>query len=257
MDGKHHKIFAPIFTFGASQLLLQSGVLSPELGQMGIAVASVASLATATLADADLFAGYPTIAITDAMPSRKRNGYYHFKGPDGKVRKYRPPRSKITRVTALGMKSIGVRKHRDWRTHAPTIYIPLGFLLIKLTNSIQLSGEMGKFTALVQAIIVGFVLGYISHIIADIPNKGGVPLGPSNKQYSITKRLFGKRLSNFFKSSNKVYSALFIAISIDLVFFIINKDLAMKFNMQIFSILRTIISPIIKFLASIFKRLLG
>lgn len=257
MDGKNHKIFAPIFTFGVSQLLLQSGVLSSEIGQTGVVVATMASLLTSTLPDADLFAGYPTMAITDAMPSRKRNGYYHFKGPDGRVRKYRPPKSKVTRATALFMKSIGVRKHRDWRTHAPTIFFPLGFLIIKLTNSIQLSGEFGKFTALLQSIIVGLVLGYVSHIVADIPNKGGVPLGPSNKQYSITRKIFGNKLSNFFKSGNKIYSSLFIALSIDAVFFIINKDLALRFNLQIFAIIKMIFKPLIIFIKTIFNRLLG
>lgn len=257
MDGKHHKMFAPAFSLGIAELMLQTGIINESLGQMGVVLAAGASLLTATAPDADLFASYPTVAILDAVPYKKRNGYYMMRGGDGRIKKYRPPKNILTRYVALFFKSIGVRKHRDWRTHAPTIYFPLGFLIIKLTNMIQLSGEFETFTAALQAIIIGMVLGYWSHIVADIPNKGGIPLGPSNRQYSITRRLFGKRLSNFFKSGNKVWNTIFIAAVIDFSLFVINRDLALKFNMQIFNFVKTILRPILNLLTKVFQQLLG
>lgn len=257
MDGKHHKMFAPAFTLGMAELMLQTGIINESLGQMGVILATAASLTTATMPDADLFASYPTVAILDAAPYKKRNGYYMMRGRNGQIKKYRPPKNIITRYIALFFKSIGVRKHRDWRTHAPTIYFPLGFLIIKLTNKLQLSGDMETFTASLQAIIIGMVLGYLSHIVADIPNKGGIPLGPSNKQYSITRRIFGKRFSNFFRSSNKVWNTIFIAAIIDFSLFVINRDLALKFNMQIFNIVKTILKPLLNLLTKVFQQLLG
>lgn len=256
MDGKGHRMFAPIFSFCGAQLLLNYGLISPTLGQTGIAVTCGVATISAMLPDADLYAAYPTVAILDAMPMKKKNGAYHFRTNNG-VKQYRPPKNKIVAMMALFWKSIGVRKHRDWRTHAPTIHIPLGLLLIKLTNVLQLSGNLAPYTALAQSILLGIVLGYWSHIVADFPNKGGIPLGPSNKQYSISRRLLGNRFSNIFKSSSKFYVSLMMAIFIDLAFFLVNKDAALKVNMLALNTVTTILKSVLNVIMKSLNRLVG
>lgn len=61
-----------------------------------------------------------------------------------------------------------VRKHRDWRSHSPLIYVPLGLLLFKLANAIP------DPSGILIGVICGIVFSYWSHLFADIPNKGGI-----------------------------------------------------------------------------------
>ena len=51
MDGKHHKMFAPAFSLGIAELMLQTGIINESLGQMGVILAAGASLLTATAPD--------------------------------------------------------------------------------------------------------------------------------------------------------------------------------------------------------------
>ena len=86
----------------------------------------------------------------------------------------------------------------------------------------------------VPSVIAGMGLGYLSHIVADASNKGGIPFFFTNKQFSITKKMFGNKLSNFFKSGNKTFNYIFIAAGIDMVLFVIAPGMTTQLNKALF-----------------------
>lgn len=228
MDGSGHRAFAPVFTLATSALLVQSGKIEGA-GIMIVACAIAGSTLTATSADADLHA-YKSYATIWGLKQSK---------------KHKPPKGLNQKIWATFFKTIGVRAHRDWRSHSPSVWIPLSILITYLSISIgeSIGGIFGSI--IFPAFMFGMCSGYVSHIVADAPNKGGIPYFFWNHKVSITKTLLGNRLSNIFRSGNKKMNAFLTLIMMDLALVIIAPGLIVPVNEAIFAAIKGIVGLLI------------
>lgn len=85
-------------------------------------------------------------------------------------------------------------KHRSWQTHSIDItilYTILSFILPNMLLEKQIIGAVDK--EILGVIMVGFALGWLSHIIADMLNGTGVRLFCWNKKHIalVPHSLFG------------------------------------------------------------------
>lgn len=185
-----------------STILASSGVI-PLAGSLlsTVLVATVCSVLTATLPDADLVALKPTPIIKGTAKKRyskkyKREYYYitvsendfrskyknKFKNDDAKIEPggkgvyiyYDKCGTKnfAMKEMALIFKSMGIQKHRGWQSHSPVLWIPLWLLLIWVFYRIT---DIGAY---IGAIVLGLGLGWISHILGDLFTLDGIPLMP-------------------------------------------------------------------------------
>lgn len=223
MNGKQHRLVAPIFTAAISLIAVSTKVVSVDNMYAFIGTASAASLLTANLPDADLYATYPIRVLWGKGIKRVRR--------KGQIKTYSAPKGMHMRTAATVFKSLGVKRHRDWRTHSPMIHVPLGIAIIWLAMTLF------KTMSIPLGLICGLVFGYWSHIAADIPNKGGIPLGLSNSQFSLPKMLLGDRGSNLFRSGNKLPVIFFIVAMIEITLFVISPSSAKKLNIAVYNLL--------------------
>lgn len=205
IDGKHHTLFAPVFSFGVFDLMVNNGIVNNiELSNSNTIIILLTSVLFATAPDADLYTGYPLRIILGMC--RHKNGY-----SVARHKKYKMPNNIITRFFAVFFKLIGVSSHRDWRTHSPLLYGALGFFI--LNNLEKLTNSQNQ-----KVILIGIILSIWGHIVADIFSKGGVPIGPDNHRYSITKTIFGNHLSNLFKSDGEFYFLIILFLMLFLFY---------------------------------------
>lgn len=245
MNGKQHRVIAPAFTVLATILANQSGMIPTENIYTTLAIATPISVLFANAPDADLYATYPIRVLLS--PSGKQYTTKRKNRSTGKyeIKKYNSPKGPINKLFAVLFKLMRVRKHRDWRSHSPLIYVPLGLLLFKLANVIP------DPSGILIGVICGIVFSYWSHLFADIPNKGGIQYLPWGSAKGI-KNITPKFMHNWFRSGGKFMYAIIIAAMIELFLFLLSKDLAVKVNTSAYTIIKGIVMNIY----SIFKRLI-
>lgn len=249
MNGKQHRQIAPIFTLGASFFATSQGLLQTQNQYVTVGVATAVSILFANALDADLYATYPIKVLMSPNNSRH---IVRVKDKNGKwVQKtYSPPKGIINKTFAIFFKMLGVRKHRDWRSHSPIIYFPLGLLLLKLFSKIP------DNTGIITGVIAGIVLGIWSHILADMPNKGGIQLFPKSNAVGVSN-ILPNFMANWFKSGSKFMYMIIIASLIEMYLFIVSKDTAIRINSSIYNFIKTIILFIWNFISNIFLKSIG
>lgn len=254
MEGKTHKIIAPIFTLGVTTAYLTTNSADLPLTLAGtVGIATVSSFLSACWPDADQHAKYKPLPViwagftpvTDVMLKSyglkkiktKANAERGIKSKTAylyKGRKYTKVRSLGARIWASFFRITGLREHRDWRSHSPLLWIPLWYYLYSLTNSIP---YLGIFLG---PIFMGFGLGYISHILGDAFTKSGIPFLPSFgivekvpivNHFTEVKVFKGK----FFKADNKLWNYIVIIIIADISLYLISPEFGTKFNQTIWN----------------------
>lgn len=176
MDGKGHRMLAPVFTACSSMVLMKFGLLqefdSPLVTTSAISAMSLLSITSARWCDADLLALKPTPIITGTAKKRyskryKEELYYvkmskaQYKKKYGKMKdpknqsykeekKYEITKSgkvllyyknckmenPIMLFWAMLFKLMGLKKHRGWQSHSPLIWIPFWLILTLVSKNV-------------------------------------------------------------------------------------------------------------------------
>ena len=258
MEASTHKVIAPIFTLGVATAYLTTS--SPDLpltlyGTVGLA--TVSSYFAACWPDADqhakymplpvIWAGFTPITDTLLKPYGVKKIYKRVDSSGRQIRgggkastlykgkKYPRIKTLSSRLWATVFRVTGLRKHRDWRSHSPLLWCPLWYWLYYIANMIP---YLNIFLA---PIVMGFGLGYISHLLGDAFTKSGVPFLPEFKviekipvvnQFTEVKVFRGR----FFKANNKLWNYMVILIIAEGALFLISPDLAKSVNSVIWNI---------------------
>lgn len=236
MNGREHKIFSPVFSCCATALLCSTGAVPvvAESPQVTTIVVGALSLMTTLLPDSDLIALKPRPIILGTAKKRKSNKYggktYYYVIVSKKVfdRDYSSKknnndfkyeqasngyyiyytrsgtRNKLMMITALFLKSIGLKRHRGFHSHSPVLWVPLLMALLWLLYSIPACGIY------LGTVGLGFSMGIWSHLIGDLMTKDGLPLLGDDMRIQPMKYI------PFARSSNTwwVYVCCFIIINI-------------------------------------------
>ena len=278
MEGKTHKIIAPIFTFGVSTayFMANSDVSLPLtlVGTTGIA--AVSSYFSACWPDADQHAKYMPVCViwagfspfTDALVSargvkkiRKRVDSKGNKVPKKKAKcsylyknkKYPKVKHVGSRIWATLFRMMGLRAHRDWRSHSPLIWCFVWYWLYYMSCLIPIE----PISMIASPIVLGFGLGYISHIVGDAFTKSGIPLLPDVgvvQKFPVLNHLTEVRFlkGKFFRANNKLWNGIVICLIADAMLFLISPDFAMSINSFIFDTIWTIILVIYNSILAMF-----
>lgn len=250
MDGKQHRVIAPIFTVLSTIIASKSGIIDTANIYTTLAVATPLSVLFANAPDADLYASYPVKVILGKSGKQYATKRYNKRTEKKELKKYNSPKGPINKMFALLFKSLGVKKHRDWRSHSPLIYIPLGILAIKLINKIP------EPTGVLLGVVLGTVFSFWSHLFADMPNKGGLEYFPGGGSKGI-KNITPKFMHNWFRSGGKFMYAIVIASMIEIFLFLLSKDLAVKINTGAYTIIKGIVMNIVNIILSFIKLITG
>lgn len=230
LDGKGHKMFAPVFSMGMSTLILSNNpslIISDDL-KLTVLLATGLSILTCALPDDDLLALKPREIIMGTARQRYSNKYkrdlFYIKCSNEEFEdKYKKLSKKDLRyeknntgtgyyiyyskqgcknvvqmINALFLKSIGIKKHRGWQSHSPFLWIPI---LSLITIAFYTLPEIGIYLG---TILMGFSLGITSHFVGDAMTKGGIELLPS----SIMKKLSKFIKKNLFRNRNNFFTRL-------------------------------------------------
>lgn len=193
MNGKGHKLLAPVFSMGCSLLLVKSGLLDIAGSSVANAIAITAiSPLSATWADADQLALMPTQIANGTAPKRKVKKYdnkefYYIKVSEAEFKqrlkqnknlKYdktmlgnyliyyenvRHPRIDM-RIFCRIFKLMGLKKHRGWQSHSLILWT---FIWLMIYCTISWIPVMRSLIAVFQVLILGLAFGYLSHLVVD------------------------------------------------------------------------------------------
>lgn len=287
MDGKGHKLFAPIFSCGTSILICKAGLIPVAESLLVTAmIATACSTVTATLPDADLIALKPKAIIKGTAKRRYSNKYkreYYYinisqrefqerfqnKAKD-KNTKSEPggkgvyiyydkcgTNNPLMKYMALIFKAMGIKKHRGFQSHSPLLWIPFWMAVTWLSYQVQ---DVGKFLG---AIVLGLGLGWISHLVGDLMTLDGLPLiprGKGSKDFRIAP-LGGKigkhRIFGFAKASNRIWIGCICFIFINLFMYLLTPDLFFTIWNSIGSLLNKILPVIWDGIKSFFNAILS
>lgn len=89
-------------------------------------------------------------------------------------------------------------KHRSWQTHSLDIAALFTLVAFTLPNQLVISGAMSEVNgAIFQLLIVGFDIGWLSHLFADMMTSAGVRITcfKDIKFAFVPKQLFGLRFN--------------------------------------------------------------
>ena len=246
MKSETHRKVSPVATAGIAYILLTNQMAVPLLGSdpvLNSLVLGGLGFVSANWPDADKHAmSLPMKAILgrckrnadgkqvgvkkvieNGVVKRKKVVYYDIKRPD-------------MRAMAVIFKALGVNKHRGFLTHSPILH---AFILYMVYNALLVIPSVGLP---ISFIALGVGLGYLTHLLADLPTDGGLPLLPRIKAFEkipilssvfgdfrpMSKLKFGKH--KFFLADNQMWNQMFFLIVLDVVGCIIFPDLVVPIN---------------------------
>lgn len=241
MQGATHRRFAPIFALGGGILAMRSGFLAfeglPDAVKLALIV--ISSTFTSMAPDADLHCYKPY----DVIISGKGRG------------RYRGVNKRQLRVWAVIFKTMGVKGHRTFKSHSPTLWIPLwvGFYLLFSRLIFPLLGIDLYFAGIIQCVIFGMALGFMSHLVGDMFTKSGIPVLPK-KNLAPTAEV---GLGNVTKASNNLWNYLFLFIGFEVLCFIVDPHKAMQVNMEAVKLVFTLVPTLVGYIFDLFSMFRG
>ena len=287
MNKEGHRFIAPIFTAGSSLVVLSTGIVKIEGNFIiNIGFASALSIISAIWADADHLSTLPKPIALGTAPKIKVKKYdnkefYYVKVNEEEFKKkLRKNKNLKYDKTRLGkyliyydkvrhptpdlilfmyiFKFMGLKEHRGWQSHSVALWSVIWTILFLLPTFLHFNSIVATP---IQVIMLGFGLGYLSHIIADKFTTAGLnqltdSAGKILAKIPIVGGLLQKGVTsfefNFAKAKNKKY-AYFIGVLFIFIFWAI-----LDFNSlsSVFSFLFNIIKTLFTEIFNIFKAIM-
>lgn len=260
MKGTTHRKVSPVATAGIGFLLLSNNMAFPIIGTdptiNAILLAGLGYI-SANWPDADQHAkNLPMKAILGRC---KRNAEgkqigYKIEVVNGKKMKKKAVFYDIKRAdmraVAMVFKMLGVKAHRTFLTHSPVLHTVLLYFLYNFTVKIPGMGPTLGF------VILGLGLGYLTHLLADLPTDGGLPILPRIRAFDnipilrsvfgdfrpVSKLKFGKH--KFFLAGNQTWNQIFFLIVVDAVGCIMFPTIFIPLNESIWEAVKTLFQAI-------------
>lgn len=260
MKGETHRKVSPVATAGIGYILITNNMVFPAAGNdpvINSLILGALGFISANWPDADQHA--KSLPMKAILGNCKRNSegkqvgtkkvrengktvskkviYYDIKRPDMKA-------------VAVVFKALGVKAHRTFLTHSPILHGALLYLLYNALVTIPVFGVPIAFVTL------GIGLGYFTHLLADLPTDGGLPLLPRIKAFKdipilnsifgdfkpMSKLKFGKH--KFFLAGNQMWNQMFFIIVLDVVGCIMFPSLFVPINDAIWEFIKSTIKTI-------------
>ena len=214
MKGKTHRIFAPIFTFGVSTVVINSGLILQEPGFLAMPLiigTSALSYLSANWPDADIHAHKPTKVILGTAKKGKDGKYYARSKKTGEIVSLTGVNRVDMKIWALFFKKIGATNHRGFKSHSPVLWFPIWLLLFAITKYLI---PINIISIILQFIILGIASGFMSHLVSDMFTQSGIPI--LGKDFSPMTMLVPKNLK-LFKASSDLYNLIFLFVAFNIV----------------------------------------
>lgn len=269
MNGKGHRLLAPIFTMGCSLVLVKTGFLDIAGNNVinSVLITAISPL-SANWADADQLALLPTQIANGTAPRRKvkkydNKEYYYIKVSEKEFQeRYKQNRNLKYDVTMLGhyliyyenvrhprfdmkvftklFKLMRLKRHRDWQSHSLILWTFIWLMIYCIISCIPI---FRSFIAIFQILALGLGLGYISHLVVDKFTQQGLN-EITDDGFNLLRKIpvIGKIIPKdknhkprfkFAKSDNNLYT-YFIGVVIVLIFWAILDFKSFSLIMSIF-----------------------
>lgn len=258
MEGKTHRMLAPAFTVGVSLFYMKAMGIDPPITDVGVcAIATFSSIFSANWADADLHVqSHKPIPVIWAGKNKGINrllGVKRVQGSSGSSYLYRNKRySGVKRVDmkiwATIFTILHAKKHRCFTSHSPLLWVPIWYFLTVIAAAISPFGFL-------YGVVLGFAMGYWSHLLGDQFTKDGLRWLPNIKtivKIPIIGDIYGALThfsifkGKFFTAGNKAWNFIVLLLFADGSLFLLAPDLAKSINYSIFNAVKDFIVVFLK-----------